>query len=101
MKSVKLSKGIIPHAIASAAMVRITPEVCGSANLSSALGSKAGGRDLGFKSMPGAKKAAPSTKKRIVSAIGVLAAIYSEGNQESSPHDQAPEVQSKVDLRDQ
>jgi hypothetical protein len=78
--------------------VRIKPEVCGSVNLFSASGSKADGRDPDSKAMPGAKKAAPSVKKRIILTIGALATISSEGAQESSPHDQVPEVQSKVGL---
>jgi hypothetical protein len=42
-------------------------------------------------------KAAPSAKKRIVSSIGALVALSSEGTEESSSHDQEPEVQSKAD----
>jgi hypothetical protein len=85
-----------PHAIASVIVERITPETCNSIHLFYASGSKAGGRGPGSKSIPGAKKIAPSIKKRIVPAIGALAAISSEGTQESSSHDQAPEVQSKA-----
>jgi hypothetical protein len=39
------------------------------------------------------KKVAPSAKKCIVTTIRALATISSEGSQESSPHNQAPEVQ--------
>jgi hypothetical protein len=46
----------------------------------------------GYKTVPRAKKAAPSAKKRIVPAIGALAAISLVGTQESSLHDQVPEV---------
>jgi hypothetical protein len=91
-KSVKLSKGIILRTIASAATTRITPEARRSVNLFGASGSKAGGRVSGCKTVPRAKMAAPSAKKRIIPAIGVLATISSEGTQESSLHDQAPEV---------
>jgi hypothetical protein len=87
-KSVKLSKGIVPRAIASAATARITPEARGSLNSFDSSGSKTGGRDpssktggkgSGSKIMPGAKKVTPSAKKRIVPAIGALATISSEG----------------------
>jgi hypothetical protein len=100
-KSVNLSKGIVPHAIALVVVARITHEVHNSTNMSSASGSKAGGRDPGSKAMSGARNVALSTKKRIVPASGALAAISSEGTQESSPYDQAPEVQSKAGLRSQ
>jgi hypothetical protein len=70
-------------------------EMRGSKNLLDASGSKADGRGLGCKTVPGAK-AAPSAKKCIILAIGALAAISLEGSQESSPHDQAPDVQLKA-----
>jgi hypothetical protein len=59
---------------------------------------KAGVKRPDCKTVFGAK-AAPSAKKRIVLAIEVLAALCSEGTEESSPHDQAPEVQSKANPR--
>jgi hypothetical protein len=37
-------------------------------------------------------KAAPSAKKRIVSAIGALVALSSDGSMKSSPNDQAFKV---------
>jgi hypothetical protein len=86
-RSVKLSKGIVHHTIASVAATRITLR---------ASGSKTSGRDPGSKTMLRVKKAALSAKKRIILAIGALAMISSEGTQESSPHDQAPKVQSKT-----
>jgi hypothetical protein len=43
--------------------------------------------------MPGAKKDAPSTMKRIIPAIAALAMKSSVGTQELSPHDHTPEVQ--------
>jgi hypothetical protein len=91
-KSAKLSKGIIPCAIASAAVMRITPKARDSLDSFSTSGSKTGGRDQGSKIVPGAKKVTPSAKKCTVLAIGDLATISSEGTQESSPCDQAPEV---------
>jgi hypothetical protein len=77
---------------------RIAPDSHGSLNLIGALCSKASGRGLGSKTMPRAKKIAPSAKKCIVPAIGDLATMSSEETQESSPHDQSPEVQSKAGL---
>jgi hypothetical protein len=94
-KSAKLSKGTIPRVIASAAVARMMPKTRGSEDLVGALASKAGEKCPGGKNVPGAR-AAPSTKKRIVSAIRFLVALSSEGTEESSPHDQAPEVQSKA-----
>jgi hypothetical protein len=82
-KSMKLSKGTIPHAIASAATARIMLETRSSANLLGASGSKVGGRAPGYETVPGGKKVVPSAKKRIVLAIGALATISSEGAQES------------------
>jgi hypothetical protein len=80
--------------------VRITPETRGSENFLNASGSKEGGRGPGFKTVPG-MKVAPSTQKCIVLTIGALAAISPKGTQESSLHDQAPEVQSKASPRSQ
>jgi hypothetical protein len=92
VKSMKLSKGIMPRAIASAAMVCITPEVHGLANLFGASGSKAGRGDPGSKTISKAKKDS-----------GYWGPSYgiSEGIQESSPHDQALEVQLKAGLHGQ
>jgi hypothetical protein len=61
-------------------------------------GAKGGGRRLGCKTVPEAK-AGPSAKKRIVPAIGALAALSSDGTEESSLHDRALVVQSKADHR--
>jgi hypothetical protein len=58
-------------------------------------GAKGGGKCLCFRTVFRAK-AASSAKKRIVPAIGVLAALSSEGTEEYSPRDQVPEVQSKA-----
>jgi hypothetical protein len=52
----------------------------------------------GSRTVTRVKKTTPSAKKHIVMAIGALAAISSEGTQESSLHDQALEVQSKEGL---
>jgi hypothetical protein len=89
--SAKLSKSVVPHAIASAAAAR------GSKNVSSASGSKAGVGGPGSKTMPEVKMAAPSAKKYIIPSIGDLAAISSEGTHESSLHGQTPEVQSRAE----
>jgi hypothetical protein len=91
-KSVKLSKGIVLRTIASMATACITPEAHDSINKFSASGSKTGGRGPGSKVVPEAKKVAAFPKKRIIPAIGALNTISSEATQESSPHDQAPEV---------
>jgi hypothetical protein len=96
VRAAKLSKGTIPRTIASAAVACITFEMHGSENLLSTSGSKAGGRGPGCKTVPGSRKAIPSIKKHIIPAIGALATVSSEGTQESSPHDQVLEVQSKA-----
>jgi hypothetical protein len=98
-KSVKLSKGTVAHAIASAAMTRIMPEMRVSKVFTDVAGAKSGGRCPGCKIVPGAK-AAPSAKKCIVPAIGVLVALSLEGTEEYSTHNQAPEVQLKADPHD-
>jgi hypothetical protein len=95
-KSAKLSKCTVPHAIASVAVARIMPGARISEVLVGVDGAKRSGKSLGFKTVSEAK-AAPSAKKHIIPAIGALAALSSDGTEESSPHDQAPEVQSKVD----
>jgi hypothetical protein len=95
VKSTKLRKGTVPRTIASAVVACITPKRCGLENLLSALVSKASGGGPSYKIMPRAKKVAPSTKKRIILSIGALVAVSSEGTQESSPHDRAPEILSK------
>jgi hypothetical protein len=94
----KLSKGTVPRAIASTATAHILPEKRISEVSAGAGGAKGDGRHPGCKIMPGVK-AAPSAKKRIVPAIGALAALSLEGTEESSLHDQVPEVQSKADPR--
>jgi hypothetical protein len=91
-KSVKLSKNIVPHAIASAVATCITPEARGSKNVSGTLGCTTGGGGPYSKAIPGAKKATTSTKKCIILAIGALAEISSKGTQESPPHGQASDV---------
>jgi hypothetical protein len=100
-KSIKLSKGIVPRAIASATATCITPKARGSLDSLGTLGSKIDKNVASSKTMLRAKKVTPSAKKCLVPAIGALATISWEGTQESSPRDQAPEVQSKVGLRDQ
>jgi hypothetical protein len=79
-KSTKLSKGTIPHAVASAATTRILNVSTGAG------GAKGGERRPGYKTMLGGK-ATPSTKKRIIPAIGALAALSSDGTEESSRHE--------------
>jgi hypothetical protein len=79
-KSTKLSKGTIPHAVASAATTRILNVSTGAG------GAKGGERCPGYKTMLGGK-ATPSTKKRIIPAIGALAALSSDGTEESSRHE--------------
>jgi hypothetical protein len=91
----KLSKGTVPRAIASTATAHIMLETRISEVSAGAGGAKGDGRHLGCKIRPSAK-AAPSAKKCIVPAIGALAALSSEGTEESL-HDQAPEVQLKAD----
>jgi hypothetical protein len=97
-KSAKLSKRIVPHAIASAAVARVMLGVRISEVSIGAGGAKSSGKRPGFKTVSGAK-AAPCAKKHIVPAIGALAALSLDGTEESSTHDQAPEVQSKADPR--
>jgi hypothetical protein len=94
---VKLSKGTIPRVITLATATRIMPETCISEVSAGAGGAKGGGRLPGCKTVPGTK-AAPSAKKCIIPAIRALAALSSEGTEESSPHDQTTKVQSKADL---
>jgi hypothetical protein len=77
-KSVKLSNGTVPCAIASATMACIMPETRGPKDLLSASGSKSGGKRPGCKIVPRAK-ATPSAKKCIAPAIGALAAMSSGG----------------------
>jgi hypothetical protein len=86
-KSMKLSKGIIPRVIATVAVACIMPVAHGSVNLINASGSKASRKYPGYKTVPGVKKAAPSARNHIVSAIRALAMISSQGTQESSQHD--------------
>jgi hypothetical protein len=96
--TVKLSKGTIPHAIASAAVARVMPETRILEVLAGAGGAKGGERRPGCKAMVRAKFA-PSAKKCIIPAIGALATLPSEGTVKSSLHDRATEVQSKTDPR--
>jgi hypothetical protein len=86
-KSMKLSKGIILRVIATVAVACITPVARGSVNLINASGSKASRKYPGYKTVLGVKKAAPSARNHIVSAIRALAMISSQGTQESSQHD--------------
>jgi hypothetical protein len=85
VKSMKLSKNIVPHTIASAAAACITLEASGPKNVSGASGSKAGRGGSGSKTTGGAIMATASFKKHIIPAIGALAEISSEESQESSP----------------
>jgi hypothetical protein len=100
-KSAKLSKNNVPHTIASAAAVCITPEVRGSKNASGVLVSKADGGGPGSKTVVGAKKATTSIKKHIIPAIGARVEISLEGTDESSPHGQAPKVHSRAEPQGQ
>jgi hypothetical protein len=97
-KAVKLSKGTIPYMVASAAAARIIPVKCISEVSTGTGGAKGGERRPSSKNVPGAK-VAPYAKKRIILTIGALAALSSNGTEESSLHDWAPEVQSKADPR--
>jgi hypothetical protein len=97
-KSMKLSKGTSPHVVASTVAACIMPETHISEVSISIRGAKGGERHSGCKTVPGAK-VAPSAKKSIVPTIRALAALSSDGTEESSPHDQAPEVQLKADPR--
>jgi hypothetical protein len=81
-KSAKLSKGILPRAIASVTMARITPGARGSLDSFSASGSKTGRRDPSSKTMPEAKKVTSSAKKRIILATGALEMLSLDGTQE-------------------
>jgi hypothetical protein len=94
-KSTNLSKATIPRAIASATVVHVMSGAHISELVIGAGGAKGSGKRPGLKTMSRAK-AAPSTKKHIIAATGALAALSSDGTEESSPCDQAPEVQLKV-----
>jgi hypothetical protein len=85
-KAVKLSKGTIPHVVASAAAARIIPVKCISEVSTGTGGAKGGERRPSSKNVPGAK-VAPYAKKRIILTIGALAALSSNGTEESSLHD--------------
>jgi hypothetical protein len=97
-KSVKLSKGTVPRAIASVATTRIMLVTRVSEVSSGVGGAKGDGGHPNCTILPKAK-AAPSAKKRIISAIGALAALSSDGSEGSSPHDPTPEVQSTLNRR--
>jgi hypothetical protein len=84
--------------VALVAAARIMPEMRIVEVLTVAGGAWGGEKRLGYKTVPRVK-VAPSAKKHIILAIEALAALSSDGTEESSLHDQAPEVQSKVDLR--
>jgi hypothetical protein len=70
-KSVKLSKGTIPRVIASAAAACIMPVTRVSEFSGGTGGAKGDGGHPGCTTLPRVK-AAPSTKKRIIPAIGAL-----------------------------
>jgi hypothetical protein len=86
-KFVKLSKGVVPRAIALAAASRITPEACESLDSFGASNFKTGGKDRSSKTMPGVKKVTPSATKHIILVIRALSMISSKGTQESSSCD--------------
>jgi hypothetical protein len=96
VKSAKLSEGIIPRAVALAAVACIMLETCISMVSTGTEGAKGGEKRPGCKTMPGTK-VAPYAKKCIIPAIGALAALSSDGTEESTLHDRAPEVQLKAD----
>jgi hypothetical protein len=73
-KSMKLSKGTIPHVIVSVAAARIMP-VTRVLKVSGGIGgAKGDGGHPGYTTLPGVK-ASPSAKKRIIPAIGALVAL--------------------------
>jgi hypothetical protein len=87
---------LFPRVIASAAIARIVPETRALEVLAGTASAKASMNCPSYKTVLGVK-AAPSAKQCIITAIGVLVALSSEVTEESSLHDQAPEVQSKED----
>jgi hypothetical protein len=86
VKSAKLSKGVIPRAIASAAAARVMPKMQVLDVSVDAGGAKSGEKHRGSKLVP-RTKVAPSAKKCIIHAIGALAALSLDGSAESSPND--------------
>jgi hypothetical protein len=98
VKSAKLSKGVVPRTIASAAAARIMLEMH-VLDVSVGAGGAKGGEKLQSSKLVSRTKVAPSAKMCSVSAIRALAALSSDGSIESSPNDQAPEVQSMVNPR--
>jgi hypothetical protein len=96
VKSMKLSKGVIPLAIALAAVTRVMPETRVLDVSVGAGGAKGGKKSRRSKLVP-RTKVAHSTKKRIIPTIVALVALSSDGRAESLPNDQASEVQLRVD----
>jgi hypothetical protein len=88
VKSTKLSKNIVPRAIASMATVRIALEVPGLKNVTGTSSSKAGGGGPSSKIVVGVKGPISSVKRCIIPTIGAPADISLEGTQESTPHGQ-------------
>jgi hypothetical protein len=87
-KPVKLSKQIVPRAIAAAAAVHATLEVSGLKSVAGASGSKIIGGVSGSKPVVAVKKAFVPIKKHRILAIGAVAGASSEESLESSPHSQ-------------
>jgi hypothetical protein len=98
VKSVKLSKGVVPHVIASAAAASAML-ITHFLDVSVDAGHAKGGEKCQSSKLVPRTKVAPSAKKCIVQAIRALAALSSDGSAESSSNDQAPKVQSRVDHR--
>jgi hypothetical protein len=96
VKSAKLSKGVVPRAIASVTVVRVMLKTHVLDVSVGAGGAKSGEEHRSSKLVPRTKDA-PFAKKRIVPMIRALAALSSDGSTESLPNDQALEVQSRVD----
>jgi hypothetical protein len=96
VKSVKLSKCVIPHVIASAAAARAMP-ITHVLDVSVDVGRAKGGEKCQSSKLVPRTKVAPSAKKCIAPVIRALAVLSSDGSAESSMNDQAPEVQSRAD----
>jgi hypothetical protein len=88
VKSLKLSKKIVPRTIATATAVHATLEAPGPKSAAGALGYKIVGGTSSSKPAAGAKKAFAPVKKRRVPVIGAMVGASLEESQESSPHGQ-------------
>jgi hypothetical protein len=98
-KAAKLSKGTIPHTVASTATARITSEP-GILWVSTGARGAGSGTRWPVNKKAFVAKATHSARKHIVPAIRALAALSSDGSNGSSLHDPVPEVQLKVVLQD-